>query len=144
MAIDKGKKYWHGDSPEDIIEYLDEYSESEIDKVVITKCRQCSSDIFTFKADSFEGAIEVTCIACKEKRLLLDSEEHWDECEPEEASCPKCKESQFNVAIGFVHRESGEVKWVYIGNRCAKCGVLGSCGDWKINYSPTDEMENNA
>jgi len=29
MAIDKSQKHWHGNSSEDIIEYLDGYSESE-------------------------------------------------------------------------------------------------------------------
>ena len=44
---------------------------------------------------------------------------------------------------GFIRRDSGSVKWVYIGSRCANCGVLGSFLDWKIDYEPTDETENN-
>jgi len=143
MAIDKSKRYWRGSSAEDIIEYLDEYSENEIDKIVIVKCRQCGSEVFTFKADVDEGAIEVTCTACNKKRLLLDSEKYWEKSEPKDAKCSECKKTQCNVAVGFVHRRSGDVKWIYIGNRCAGCGVLGSYGDWGISYAPTDEMEEN-
>lgn len=42
------------------------------------------------------------------------------------------------MQIGFIRRENGNVKWVYVGNRCIECGTLGSCLDWKIDYEPTD------
>ena len=143
MTIDKGRKRWRGDSAEDVIEYLDVYSENEINKIVVVKCKQCGSEVFTFRIDAGEGAIEIACTACGNKRLLLDSEKYWEKSEPEDAKCPECKKRQYNVAVGFVHRRSGEVKWIYIGNRCTSCGVLGSYGDWGINYGPTDEMEKN-
>ena len=50
---------------------------------------------------------------------------------------------EHNVKVGFVRRENGSAKWVYIGSRCTNCGVLASYLDWKINYEPTDEMESN-
>ena len=143
MSIDKRQEYWHGDCPEDIIEYLDGYSENEISKTVIVKCRQCGSDILTCEIDAFEGVIEVGCTACDTKRFLLDVDEWGDEDEPENLECPLCKMNQANIVVGFVYRASGGVKWVYIGCRCIGCGLLGSCGDWKISYGPTDEMENN-
>ena len=55
----------------------------------------------------------------------------------------KLKSKVYNVKVGFVRRENGSVKWVYIGNRCTACGTLGSYLDWKIDYEPTDEMEQN-
>ncbi|MCL1926797.1 MAG: hypothetical protein FWF95_06660 [Syntrophorhabdaceae bacterium] len=143
MAIDKSKKYWRGDSADDVVEYLDEYSENEITKVVVVKCRRCGLVVFTFKIDTAEGVIEITCVACGKKHLLLDSEKSLAKSKPENAKCSECKKSQFNVAVGFIHRRDSEVKWVYIGNRCANCGILGSYGDWGINYAPTDEMEKN-
>ena len=147
MAIDKTGKYWNGNCGEDIIEYLNGYSESEVSRAVIVKCSQCEATAFTFKIDNDEGAVEVTCTSCKNKQLLLDSEEYWEDCEPTKVKCSVCKNSQHNLAIGFVYRESEEigrsVKWIYIGSRCIKCGVLGSYGDWGINYAPTDEMERN-
>jgi len=87
MAIDKTQEYWHGENAEDAIEYLVEYSENNVTKAAIIKCRQCNSDILTYKIDSFEGAIEITCTSCKEARLLLDSEDYWEDSEPEEAIC---------------------------------------------------------
>ena len=142
--IDKTREFWHGDCAEDIIEYLDEYSENEIDKTVIVKCDQCGSLDFACSIDDEEGAIEVACAACGKKRMLLDSADYWEDSDPKNAKCPLCKNKLYNVAVGFVHREDREVKWVYIGNRCNKCGLLGSPGDWEVNYAPTDEMERNA
>ena len=141
--IDKSKDYWYGDCADDIIEYLNEYTENEVSKTVIVKCLACKSQRFTVKIDDCEEAIEVTCVSCKKKRLLLDSEGVWADCSPEELVCPVCEKNIYNVGVGFVYRESGEVKWVYIGHRCKNCGVLGSSCDWDISYSPTDEMERN-
>jgi len=31
MAFDKSKKYWYGDNAKDVVDYLDIYSENEID-----------------------------------------------------------------------------------------------------------------
>ena len=141
--IDKSKDFWHGDCANDINEYLTDYTKNEVGKTVIVKCNSCELQEFAIKIDDFEGAIEVTCIGCSEKRLLLDSEDAWEDCEPEEVSCPVCEKDTHNVGVGFVYRKSGEVKWVYIGHRCVNCGVLGSSCDWKINYGPTDEMKKN-
>ena len=141
--IDKSKDFWHGDCADDVIEYLDEYTENAVGKTVIVKCTACTLQEFSIKIDEFEGAIEVACIDCGEKRLLLDSEDAWEECEPEEVTCPVCNKDVYNVGVGFVYRDSGEVKWVYIAHRCTGCGVLGSSCDWKISYAPTDELERN-
>jgi len=151
MAIDKSKKYWHGDNAKDVVDYLDIYSENEIDKTVIVKCKQCNSEIFSFRIDVEEGAIEVACVECSHTVLLLDSEDYWEVCEPKNAKCPGCNKNHFNIAVGFIHRKkagffnrkNNDVKWIYIGNRCIACGLLGSYGDWSIKYGPTDKMEKN-
>ena len=87
---------------------------------------------------------EIKCPKCGEKKILLDCQEIWSEAKPKLRKCAVCKLSKsHNVRVGFERRENGEVKWVYIGSRCTKCGVLASYLDWQINYSPTDEMEKN-
>ena len=135
------------------------------------------------------------CAACGVKKILLDGEEYWEDARPRLKRCPVCKESKtFQVRAGFLRRENGDVRWVYIGERCTACGTLGSyppgcprssifwigrsrqllrtrkfakcsvykrvaapqgfwrctaCGtlgsflDWKVDYSPTGEMEKN-
>ena len=142
--IDTTKSYWTGDSAEDISEYLRLYSENENIDVNAVVCHSCGSDSFELKVDQNENAIQVKCAQCATKKILLDCEEVWDEANPKLRKCSIGKKSKaYNVRVGFVRRENGSVKWVYIGNRCTKCGTLGSYLDWKVNYEPTEEMEKN-
>jgi hypothetical protein len=62
-------------------------------------------------------------------RLILDAD-------PGDAACP-CGGEIFNVAVGFALRDDGDVRWVYVGLRCTKDGILGVYADWKIDFSPT-------
>lgn len=142
--IDTSKKYRTGDSADDIDEYLKEYSEDDSIDVRPVICHSCGSDTFYLRVDQDEDAIQVECSECKCKKILLDCDEVWEDASPRLGKCPVCKSSkEYNVRVGFVRRENGSVKWVYIGNRCTNCGVLGSYLDWKVDYEPTDEMENN-
>jgi hypothetical protein len=142
MAIIK-KNHWYGENVDDLTEYLIEYTDGDVKKCVAVKCPHCASDRFSARFDGDEGAIEAKCVSCGEARLLLDSADYWDECDPEEAVCPTCSAKEYNLAVGFVYRDNGDVKWVYVGCRCVECGVLGSFLDWKINYAPTEELEKN-
>ena len=141
--IDRSQEFWTGNSVDDIREYLCEYSEQEEIEVKNVECQICKGDVFTIKVDQDEGAMQVTCVNCKAKKLLLDSSEIWEECNPKTGRCPICKGKSYNVGVGFLRRSTGDVKHVFIGNRCVGCGVLGSYADWSINYGPTDEMEKN-
>ncbi len=142
--IDKSKKYWTGDSAEDISEWLRIYSEEDSLEVKPVICHSCGGDSFELRIDQDEGVIQVTCTSCGTKKILLDGEEYWEDASPRLRKCSVCKSCKsFNVRVGFVRRETGDVEWVYIGNRCTKCGTLGSFLDWEIDYGPTDEMEQN-
>ena len=62
----------------------------------------------------------------------------WDEAEPEEWDCIGCGSRHANVYVGFsLYSEGDGVRWLYIGVRCADCGILGTFGDWKIGYGPS-------
>ena len=142
--IDRSKKYWTGDTEGDIAEWLRLYSQdSKMDtKRVI--CHTCENDSLELRVDQTEGAIQVKCTECGTKKILLDCGEVWENAKPRLRKCSVCKSSKsFNVRVGFQRRENGSAKWVYIGNRCTNCGTLGSYLDWKIDYEPTDEMEQN-
>lgn len=143
MAINKEGTYWTGSSPDDLTEYLDEYSDHTVTKSKVLQCRKCGGNVFSFCYDEDEGAIRVTCTSCNTGWLPLDSEEYWDECDPEKAECSLCGNTTFNLGVGFEMRDTGDVKWVYTADRCMQCEVLASRVDWKISYSPTDELEKN-
>ena len=142
--IDTTKRYWTGDSADDINEYLRLYSEDDNIDVKPVLCHTCGNDAFELRVDQDEDAIQVKCAQCGTKKILLDCEEIWEEAKPKLGKCSVCKTGkQYNVRVGFIRRDNGSVKWVYIGNRCMNCGTLGSYLDWKIDYEPTDEMEKN-
>lgn len=142
--IDKSKKYWTGDSAEDIDEYLRLYSEDEGIDVKSVRCHSCGSDSFEIKVDQNEAVIQIKCTECGAEKTLLDCEEFLEDAKPKWKKCPVCKKSKaYNVKVGFTRRENGSAKWVYIGNRCTGCQTLGSYLDWPIDYEPTDEMEKN-
>lgn len=142
--IDTSKKYWTGDNADDIDEYLREYSENNSIDVKPVICHSCGNDSFQLRVDWDEVAIQIKCTKCNTKKIILDCEEVWEDAHPRLRKCPICKSSkEYNVKVGFIRRENGSVKWVYIGNRCTNCGTLGSYLDWKIDYEPTTEIENN-
>lgn len=142
--IDTTKKYWTGDSAEDINEYLRQYSEDDNIDVKPVVCRLCGNDSFELRVDRNENAIQVKCSECGTKKILLDCADVWKDAKPRLKKCPVCKNCRlYNVRVGFTRRDNGSVKWVYIGNRCTNCGTLGSYLDWKISYESTDEMERN-
>ena len=124
--IDKSRHYWYVDSPDDIDEYLREYSECPSIEVKPVICNNCGNDALHLRVDQNEDAIqEIEDIAAQVRK------------------CHDCKTKEYNIRVGFIRRENGSVKWVYIGNRCTNCGLLGSYLDWKISYEPTDKMEIN-
>lgn len=142
--IDTTKKYWSGDTAEDISEYLRMYSKNFDIDIKPVVCHSCGSNSFELKVDQNENVIQVKCTQCTNKKILLDCEEVWEDAKPKLRKCPVCKISKsYNVKVGFIRRENGSVKWIYIGNRCTNCGTLGSYLDWKVDYEPTDEMEKN-
>lgn len=142
--IDRTKKYWTGDSSEDIEEYLREYSENEHLDYRAVVCHVCGNDALELRVDQNESVIQIKCPLCGTKKILLDCEEYWEDASPRLRKCSVCKTCKhFNVRIGFERRENGDVRWVYEGDRCVNCGTLGSFLNWEINYGPTTDMEQN-
>lgn len=142
--IDKTKKYWTGDGPEDISEYLRLYSGDRRIDIKPVLCRSCGNDCFELRVDQEQDALQVACTKCGARKILLDCAEVWQDAKPRLRRCPVCKTCKsFQVRAGFLRRENGSARWVYIGNRCTGCGTLGSFLDWKIGYEPTEQMEQN-
>jgi len=142
MTVDKSGEYWVGTDANDIKEFLIAFTEDgyPIKEFRLAKC-DCGSDVFILEADFDQGTARRTCAKCKKQHLMCDSAEYWDESEPEEWSCA-CNSNTTNIGVGFALRphepdEEPDVKWIYVGCRCSKCGTLGCFADWKINYGPS-------
>ncbi len=146
VTIDKSKRYWKSKDAVAIYEYLIAYSERnyKIHECYLVKC-QCSGDIFSLDVDESEGFAKRICIKCKKEHYICDSEEYREDVKAKKLKC--CNVSSFNIGVGFslyddtLEGEEGrDVRWIYIGIRCTKCGKLGSPSEWKIDYSPSYEL----
>jgi hypothetical protein len=142
MAIDKSRKWWIGSEPGDLKEYLDAYSEENypIHEFRLARCK-CGSKSFRLEFDGEEGGARRTCPKCSKSQFLCDSEEYWEDAEPEPWSCIECQSDNCNVAAGFaLYEDLQNIKWLYVGVRCAECGVLGCCAEWKVGYDPSLQL----
>ena len=112
------------------------------ERIVQSVCT-CGGKTFRLHADPNEGCARRKCSSCDEEKLIADSHDYWDEAEPEPCIC-LCGESTLELGVAFSLRKDGEVRWITVGQRCTSCGILGSPVDWKIDYSPTDHLIENA
>jgi hypothetical protein len=143
MAIDTSGKWWVGSDVNDLPEYLRALSEEGYlaTEFRIAQC-PCGSNVFQVAIDADEGAAKRTCVRCGAEHFICDSEEYWKDSAPRKWKCTgKCKSKSANICVGFaLRKKQDDVHWVYIGTRCADCGVLGCYGDWKIDYSPSLQL----
>lgn len=140
MTIDTSGKWWTGSSPGDLEEYLQSYSADSypIHAFRLAKC-PCGSESFDLHVERDEGIAKRTCAQCGAKHWIADSAENYEKgLRLTKYKCITCKGSRANVGVGFSLMEDGAcVRWLYVGNRCVDCGVLGSMADWKVGYDPS-------
>lgn len=140
MTIDTSGEWWRGSDAEDLEEYLRGLASEEggygVEVFRVARC-SCGANTFLLRADCDEGAAERTCAACGTRHLIGDSGYAWKEARPRKWRCV-CKSDKCNIGVGFSLLEGGaDVRWLYLGVRCASCWVLGCHADWKIGYSPS-------
>jgi hypothetical protein len=135
MAIDKSGKWWIGETPEDIRGFLESYATKgyKVHEFRPARCT-CGAVAFVLDADDNEGVARRTCSACGAQHFICDSEEFWADASPETCSCPECGSNAVNVGVGFsLYRDDPTaVRWLYVGVRCSRCGVLGCFAGWKV------------
>ena len=139
MSIDKSGEWWRGSEPADLAEYLEAYSSEgfESHEFRLSQCT-CGSIQFVLEADDDEGAARRVCAKCKLPHFICDSEEFWQDAEPDTWRCIECNGNEANIGIGFsLYPDSGDVKWLYVGTRCTKCAILGCFAGWKVGYGPS-------
>ena len=100
----------------------------------------CGADAgFSVVLDDDEGAAVRRCLSCGDSLAVLDSADHLDGADLGDAACP-CGAEAFDVAVGFSLLDDGEVRWVSLGLRCRADGRLGVYADWKIDYTPSQQL----
>lgn len=142
MSPTKRGKYWYGKTQADLREELLRYSEKNgypIDHFADAVCK-CGGRVFTLDLDDIQGVAGRICSACGDEHLMADGEEYVEDAELERRECI-CEKDLFEITAG-VHVYRGpkevlteEVRWFYVGCRCANCGLVGCYGDWKNEHT---------
>lgn len=141
MAIDDSGEWWKGSLPQDMDEYIRLLSQDhyQADDFRLSSC-DCGSLEFKFDFDKDEGCAKRTCLICESEHFICDSEEFMEDAEFQTWSCVECNSTSTNIGVGYAFRSSDDIRWLYIVGRCTSCGVLGCYADWKIDYSPSRHL----
>jgi hypothetical protein len=135
VVVRKTGAWWVGSTPQDIEEYLRAYSEGTYQSSLfrLAVCG-CGGDVFRLEADDDEGVARRTCVTCESTHFVCGSSEYWSDARPEIFECVECHGSNCNVGVGFALYDHSPraIRWLYVGERCAGCGVLGCMGGWKV------------
>jgi len=143
MALRKRGKWRYGDSQTDIRAEIVRYSKEVgylAEHFADVVC-QCGGRVFALYLDSTAGVASRVCVACDaEAHPIGDSAEFMDEAEEEECACP-CGEEAFEITVGVsLYADSEDVRWLYVGCRCPKCGLTAVYGDWKNEFNGYREL----
>jgi hypothetical protein len=132
----------YGDTAADIREYLRDYSNSSgyLAQHYADPTCPCGHGLFRLALDETQGAAVRTCRRCGAKHAIGDSTEYLADAQLEECACP-CGAEVFELTIAVsLYRDSDDVRWLYVGARCARCGLIGCYGDWKNEFQGYKEL----
>ena len=142
MALRKRGKWRYGDSQADIRDEILRYSKRNeyIAHHFADAVCKCGGRLFVLRMDDAAGAAIRKCVSCLEEHPIGDSGDYLDETELQMFQCV-CLENVFEITIGVSLFDDGEdVRWLYVGCRCPKCGLTGVYGDWKNEFNGYREL----
>jgi hypothetical protein len=142
MALVKRGKYRYGDGQADIRAEVLRYSKSNeyvAQHFADASCR-CGCKQFKLALDDNEGVAIRACVSCGTEHPIGDSDEFLSEAELALCACP-CGNEEFEITVGVsLYDDSEDVRWLYLGCRCPKCGLTAVYGDWKNEFIGYQEL----
>lgn len=140
MTLQKKGKYWYGSTPQDIEAEVIAYSKANgymAVKFSPSACA-CGSSLFKLESDEDEGVARRTCVRCGVIHFMGDSAEYASEAQVERHECI-CDAEALELLSGVaLYADSSDVRWYYIGCRCANCHLVGVFADWKCEAGDAD------
>jgi len=136
-VLEQRGDYRYGDSQSDIRDEALNYSKDVgylAHHFADAVCR-CGGHAFKLLLDDDQGAAVRHCVHCKEQHAIGDSAEYLDDAELAECACP-CGAEEFEITVGVsLYTGSEDVRWLYLGCRCTRCGLVAIYGDWKNEFN---------
>lgn len=119
--IDRTKRHWTGNSPDDILQYIREQTDLPLegDRVY---CEVCGGGSFAIQP--MDAQLGLRCLDCGRVCAMIDRR-------PVKGGvkglvCPVCKEGRrYDLSIA---RHEGRA---FLGSRCQKCGALSVELEWQ-------------
>jgi hypothetical protein len=136
MALKKRGKYRYGDNQADIRVEIIRYRKVNgyVAHHFADAACKCGGATFRLALDDDEGAAVRICVACQTEHPIGDSDEFLEDAELGECACP-CGGEEFEITVGVsLYDDSDDVRWLYVGCRCRKCGLTAVFGDWKNEF----------
>jgi hypothetical protein len=94
----------------------------------------CGGRSFRLQLDDEAGAAVRLCVDCSHSHPMGDSADFLEEAELEECACP-CGSETCDISVGVsLYKDSDDVRWLYVGCRCRRCGLIAVYGDWKNEF----------
>lgn len=137
MALEKRGKYWYGDSQADIRDEILRYSAlgGDLAHHFADAICKCGGRLFRLTLDDVDGVAIRTCVGCRAEHPIGDSADYLQDAELVECACP-CEGEEFEITVGVsLYEDSEDVRWLYLGCRCPKCGLTAVYGDWKNEFN---------
>jgi len=135
MLTKRGSNHY-GESQADIREVIRGYSEHNgylARHFADAKCG-CGGTTFRLSVDDDEGAAVRTCTRCSTGHAIGDSADYLEDAGLQECACP-CGAEEFEITAGVALYDGGDdVRWLYLGCRCPKCGLTAVYADWKNEF----------
>lgn len=124
----------------DLASYIREVTErSNPASVVLESTCGCRATTFRLEVDEDTDCARRICLECGASAFLGDSDEFWEQVEPEAVRC-SCEGEAFEVGVGYSLEADDEVDWITVGCRCLACGAMMTAAEWKIDYKPTEQL----
>ena len=139
MAIEQIGQWWYGGEARDLEAYLQALTmpPRRVNEARPVLC-VCGSSLFHLDHNGAAGGARRVCVLCRSAQFIGDTQEFWEEEKSVRLGCSICNSQEFNLTVGFcLDEERRGVRWLYVGERCAWCHVMGSCPDWEIGYTPS-------
>jgi len=133
MALRKKGEHYYGDSQHDLTLEIKRFAECNnypADEISEVKCANCKQQLFMLFSDTDESGALCKCKNCSEKIFIRDSQDFINLEELDNHECV-CGNTDFTVNVGLsFYQGVKDVRWVYTGGYCAKCGMVGIYIDW--------------